>query len=111
MTSTDISPIQQLLSRLNLGSKLIYGDPVQKGQVTVIPVAKLKVGFGYGQGKKPQAVGEGGGAAMVASPIGYIEIHEKKAIFKPIRSFTLKSVLLTAGLTSFLILKLFRSKQ
>jgi uncharacterized spore protein YtfJ len=105
---TSLSPIRQLLSQVSLGSTLIYGEPVQNDHITIIPVSKVKVGFGYGQGRGAHSSGEGmgGGGGLIATPIGYIEIRGKKAVFKPIRPF-LKSII-AAGLTGLLLLTLLR---
>src|SRR6266542_3324131 len=51
----------------------VFGEPVQREGVTVIPVAKTRFGFGGG----------GGGGAAV-SPIGYIEVRDGSAEFKRI---------------------------
>jgi uncharacterized spore protein YtfJ len=53
--------------------KLIYGDPVTAGDRTVIPVARLRYGFGGGVGKTEEG-GGGGGGGVVAHPAGALEI-------------------------------------
>lgn len=76
-----------------LGSKAsvsaVFGEPVTHAGVTIIPVAKVGFGFGAGAGRGrkqaelAQASGGGGGAS--AAPVGYIEIKDGNAVFKPIR--------------------------
>ncbi len=39
-------PIDQLLQRLNVNS--VFGAPTQADNVTLIPVAQVTLGFGYG---------------------------------------------------------------
>ena len=62
----------------------IFGKPVKRDGVTVIPVARARWGFGGGSGVSPEGSGGGGGGAGMISPIGYIEVRETGAEFKPI---------------------------
>jgi uncharacterized spore protein YtfJ len=71
----------------------IFGEPVQREGVTVIPVAKARFGFGAGGGsgtREGQPAGEGsgggGGGGVAVAPIGYIEVHDGGAEFKRIRN-------------------------
>ncbi|MFE7276147.1 spore germination protein GerW family protein [Streptomyces sp. NPDC057623] len=65
----------------------VYGEPITADGVTVIPVAEVGFGFGGGAGREVGATktgeGEGGGAG--AKPLGYIEIPDGTATYKPIR--------------------------
>jgi uncharacterized spore protein YtfJ len=66
----------------------IFGEPVQREAVTVIPVAKARFGFGGGGGagarESDQGSGGGGGGGAVVSPVGYIEVRDSGAEFKRI---------------------------
>jgi uncharacterized spore protein YtfJ len=66
----------------------IFGEPVQREAVTVIPVAKARFGFGGGGGSgsldSDQGSGGGGGGGVAVSPVGYIEVRESGAEFKRI---------------------------
>lgn len=79
----------------------VYGTPVERGGVTVIPVAKVRWGFGGGMGRgsarggdqvQDEGSGEGGGGGVIASPVGYIEIRDDATSFHRIRE---RSVLLS----------------
>jgi uncharacterized spore protein YtfJ len=54
----------------------VFGEPVTRGDITVLPVAKVMSGAGGGSGRGPQtseAGGEsglGGGYGVVARPVG-----------------------------------------
>ena len=63
----------------------VFGEPVERGGITVIPVAKARFGFGGGggAGAHRSADGSGGGGAIV-SPVGYIELSHGGADFKRI---------------------------
>ncbi|MFD7052740.1 spore germination protein GerW family protein [Streptomyces mirabilis] len=68
---------------------VVFGEPIVSQDVTVIPVARIGFGFsGYtGQEVATAETGEdaaaGGGAE--AKPLGFIEIKEGKATYRPIR--------------------------
>ncbi len=94
------SPLDSLLERLaervggRAGVQIVYGEPVTRGEVTVIPVARVRWGFGGGGGtgtnKNPETgepqtgQGSGGGGGVDARPAGFIEIADGKATFQPI---------------------------
>jgi uncharacterized spore protein YtfJ len=58
--------------------KTVYGDPVTAGGRTVIPVAEIRYGFGFGGGrpKGDESAGGGGGGRVSARPRGALEITE-----------------------------------
>jgi uncharacterized spore protein YtfJ len=66
----------------------VFGEPVEREGITVIPVARARFGFGGGGGAgvqegKEGSGGGGGGGAMV-SPVGYIEVREGAARYRRI---------------------------
>jgi uncharacterized spore protein YtfJ len=82
----------------------VFGDPVQREGVTVIPVAKARFGFGGGGGSgtrqsDPEGMGSGGGGGggVAVAPIGYIEVHDGSAEFKRIRNASDVLALVAAG--------------
>jgi uncharacterized spore protein YtfJ len=66
-------------------AKAVFGEPVERGGITVIPVAKATWGFGGGSGADATQQGSGGGGGGWVVPIGYIEVRDDGARFKPIR--------------------------
>lgn len=74
-------------------AKAVFGDPVERQGVTVIPVARVRYGVGGGGGRGPgRRRGEGGeggpdqegyghGGGVQAGPVGYIELREGGASF------------------------------
>lgn len=97
-------------------AKRIYGDPVERDGITVIPVAKVGYGFGGGDGKKEKGEGMGGGGGLGIKPIGYIEIKNGETRFRPaLHPLTLVPAILAAAplilLTVWKITKLLRSKE
>ena len=84
--------VQMLADRVGLraGASAVFGEPVEADGVTVIPVAKVRWGFGGGggrgieEGSEKGEVGEGsgGGGGVIASPLGFIEIRDGRAEFR-----------------------------
>jgi uncharacterized spore protein YtfJ len=100
-----IEPTSTLLNRVGdnvigralsqTSAKTIYGEPVERGDCTVIPVgrASSRFGFGGGTGEGPAndkgvsaggGGGGGGGGSLDVKPIGYIEITATGSRFVPI---------------------------
>jgi uncharacterized spore protein YtfJ len=69
-----------------LGAAAVYGAPVERDGVTVVPVATARVGFGAGGGSDASEGqhGEGGGAGGITTPAGYIELKAGSSRFVPI---------------------------
>lgn len=80
--------IERLAARISsVNCNAIFQEPILHDGIKVIPVAKIRYGFGAGYGhKNPGDTGKGGGGGAVASPIGYIEIKNGKTVFKGIRA-------------------------
>ncbi|HEY8000444.1 MAG TPA: spore germination protein GerW family protein [Solirubrobacterales bacterium] len=79
--------VERLAKRTGASAKAsaVFGKPVEREGVTVIPVARARWGFGGGSGTSQEGSGGGGGGAGIVSPLGYIEVREGGAEFKPIR--------------------------
>ncbi|CAM3632939.1 spore germination protein GerW family protein [Pontibacter korlensis] len=81
--------VERLAEKLGTASKssTIYGEPVERDGVTVIPVSKAAYGFGGGEGTgtEKNGAGYGGGGGMALTPVGYIEIKEGNTRFRTIR--------------------------
>jgi uncharacterized spore protein YtfJ len=74
--------------------KKVYGDPVVIDGKTIIPVARVALGFGGGMGHKKMEgasghetgageAGEGAGGGVIAKPIGVVEISGQETKFIP----------------------------
>jgi uncharacterized spore protein YtfJ len=64
----------------------VYGSPVERGGVTVVPVAAARFGIGAGSGSDPKKrqEGEGGGGGGGIAPVGYIELKDGCSRFVPV---------------------------
>ena len=76
-----------VLARLQdlVGQALVYGEPVERGSVTVIPASMVLAGGGGGGGDdaKSGGSGEGGGMGLIARPVGAYVIHGNEVKWKP----------------------------
>lgn len=77
--AADATPADRLIERLaeligaKAGVRAVFGEPVQHGGVTVIPVARVRWGFGGGGGRSDAAPdgpasGSGGGGVSPRTP-------------------------------------------
>ncbi len=63
----------------------VFGDPIEKDGVTLVPVAMVMGGVGGGEGSSEQNdQGEGGGYGIVARPLGVYVIGVDGVRFKPV---------------------------
>lgn len=102
MAETDVgaAPKRNLVQRVaellseRANARLVYGEPVERGEVTVIPVARVRYGFGGGGGHKAGADaasrgdGEGGGGGLIATPAGFVVLRDGDATYRTIRDPT-----------------------
>ena len=93
---TAASPTATLLERLSqqltssATAQAVYGTPVERDSITIIPVAQARYGFGGGGGSGTKTGGATGGgmgtgAGVSLTPVGYIELREGRSRFVPIR--------------------------
>lgn len=63
----------------------VFGDPVERDGVTVIPVAKVRGGGGGGSGEGPEGRGKGwgGGFGVSATPAGVYVIRDGRVRWRP----------------------------
>jgi uncharacterized spore protein YtfJ len=103
--------VERVAERLGMhaSAKAVYGDAVEQEGVTVIPVAKVRFGFGGGSGRKDGKRGKGGGGGLQAAPLGYIEIKDGETQFKPIHDPVSVAALVAAGgFAGFMVLRSLR---
>ncbi|MHB1345547.1 MAG: spore germination protein GerW family protein [Thermoleophilia bacterium] len=112
-------PYKNFLDRMaervgsNARAEAVYGAPVERDGVTVIPVAKVRWGFGGGDGTSAgdgathgAGGGSGGGGGVTVSPLGYIEIAEGESRFRRIADpAALAPVVLAGGFVAWLLLR------
>ena len=69
-----------------LGTSTVYGEPIERDGVSIVPVAVARFGIGGGGGADPKKgqEGEGGGGVGTVAPVGYIELKDGRSRFVPI---------------------------
>lgn len=79
--------VEHLAHSLGVEAKAehVFGAPIERDGVMIIPVANARYGFGGGSGKKTGEEGAGGGGGMVIKPAGYIEVANGNTRYRPIR--------------------------
>ena len=98
----------------------VFGEPVERDGVTVVPVARVRYGVGGGGGRgagrkkkrdadgAEQEVGYGHGGGVQAAPVGYIEISGGKADYKriadPVRPLALLLLFPLVGVVCFALM-------
>lgn len=112
--STAATPVQSLIERLGqqlsttATAQAVYGTPVERDGITVIPVARARYGFGGGGGGGTEAgeaagSGLGAGAGVSLTPVGYIELREGRSRFRPIRSSVVPLVAVSGAIAWLLL--------
>ena len=62
----------------------VYGDPIERDEVLIIPAAAVKGGLGYGGGNDGDgAQGGGGGSGVSARPVGVYRISDGNVTWVP----------------------------
>ena len=79
--------VERLAQRLGVAADAshIFGAPVERDGLTVIPVARAVYGFGGGSGGREGEEGAGGGAGVALTPVGFIEMGGGAARFRRLR--------------------------
>jgi uncharacterized spore protein YtfJ len=102
--------VDELLSKLaeqvgaTFDASTVFGSPVEREGVTIVPVATARFGFGGGAGedRAKDQDGAGGGAGGTIAAAGYIELKDGRSRFvpaiQPARMFALTLGALLAGL-------------
>jgi uncharacterized spore protein YtfJ len=96
---------QRLLARMT-GARLCFGRPVAVGARTVIPVASVRTAGGFGLGNDAQSgqtAGAGGGGAIDARPVGFIEIGPDGTRFERIDDGRMALRAIAAGSIAVLV--------
>jgi uncharacterized spore protein YtfJ len=63
----------------------VFGEPVERDGVTVIPAASVRGGAGGGSGRKGEAgeEGDGGGVGLIARPAGAFVVKDGEVSWLP----------------------------
>ena|SRR5688572_1395602 len=95
-----------------VGAATVFGAPVERNGVTVVPVAVARFGIGAGSGSDPSKgqEGEGGGGGGIVAPTGYIELKDGRSRFVPVvHPARILALVLGAVIAGFAIMRPTRS--
>ena len=111
--------LERLANRIggSVRVKTIFGDPVEKDGVTVIPVARARWGVGGGSSsggntranQTGEGTGTGTGGKVTVSPAGYVEVKDGRARFHPIYDpANVTQIIVASGIVAVLVLRAVR---
>jgi uncharacterized spore protein YtfJ len=92
MTTTHNSAaLQDIRETIEKAAGKVFGEPIQREGMTVLPVASVATGGGGGGGARPtrkgetgaEESGEGGGFGLMAKPAGAFVIKEGSVTWNP----------------------------
>ena len=87
------------------GAQAVFGDPVERDGVTVVPVAQVMIGAGAGSGSSDEdGSGSGAGGGAMTRPLGYLEVRDGGATFVPLRPSWTNPAMMAASVLITLIL-------
>jgi uncharacterized spore protein YtfJ len=97
-TSPAMYAIEQSIGRVLSSGRVdaVFGEPIERGNVTVIPCAEVMVGLGMGSGVNPRSErtisgageGAGGGGGAKGRPVAVIVMSPNEVKVKPIVNVT-----------------------
>lgn len=98
--------LERVLERISqAGTRVVFGEPVERDGRTVITVARARYGFGGGSGTREGEGGDGAGGGVMADPVGYIELGPAGAEFRQVGDGRPSAAfLLAAGVSAFFLL-------
>ncbi|MBU2644173.1 MAG: spore germination protein GerW family protein [bacterium] len=74
-------------------SETVFGEPYKIGDVTMIPVNSVKVGFGFGSGDTKKMDGSGAGGGVLLTPVAFIVIKDEIVSIHNLGAGTIENVL------------------
>jgi uncharacterized spore protein YtfJ len=67
--------LDEIMERLSATTaESVFGEPITRGDRTIIPMAEVSAGFGFGLGSGPAGGGSGGGGGKRARPVGVVAL-------------------------------------
>jgi uncharacterized spore protein YtfJ len=91
----------------------VYGDPIERDGVVVIPAAAVRGGGGYGGGSDSDgAEGSGGGSGVTARPVGVYRIDDGEVTWIPAVDATRIAMIgQVVGIVALLVLRSILKKR
>ena len=75
-------------------SETVIGEPYIAGDVTLIPINSVKVGFGYGgAGSEKKSDSLGGGGGVLLTPVAFVIVKGGEVTIHSLNSGTIENVM------------------
>jgi uncharacterized spore protein YtfJ len=75
-------------------SETVFGEPYTLGEITLIPVNSVKVGFGFGAGDAKKKVdGSAGGGGVLLTPVAFLVVRDGDVSIHNLSAGTLENVI------------------
>ena len=77
--------VDEILSKAGSSAavKRVFGDPIERDGVMIVPVARVMQGGGGGSGRSEEGEGDGGGFGVIARPVGVYRIEDGRVSWVP----------------------------
>lgn len=85
----------------------VFGDPIERGDATIVPAAAVMGGAGGGEGGEGEAQGAGSGFGVRARPIGAYVIRNGEVSWRPAVDVMrlIMSGMVFAGVTMLVVMR------
>ncbi len=75
-------------------SETVFGEPYSLGDITLIPVNSVKVGFGFGKGDVTKKVdSSAGGGGVLMTPVAFVVVKGTDVTIHSLSAGTIENVL------------------
>jgi uncharacterized spore protein YtfJ len=106
---SDKSILENFLPQLKscIKSETVFGEPYTLGDITLIPVNSVRVGFGFGSGDASKNIdGSGGGGGVLMTPVAFLVVKEGDVSIHNLSAGTIENVMDKAPETFDRLLKI-----
>jgi len=98
MTDSNKGLLNDFLPQLKnlIQSETVFGEPYQIGEVTLIPVNSLRIGFGFGSkdlSNDPSKSGGGGGGGVVLTPEAFVVVKNGEVSIQTLGSGSIEHIM------------------
>mgnify|MGYP001546095073 CR=1 FL=1 len=101
--------VDEILSKAGSSGtvKRVFGEPIERDGVTIVPVARIMQGGGGGEGGNADSEGGGGGFGIIGRPVGVYRIEDGEVTWVPAVDVT--RIALGGQIVGIVALLVFRS--
>lgn len=75
-------------------SETVFGEPYTIGEVSIIPVNAVRVGFGFGEGDASKKIdGSGGGGGVLMTPVAFLVVKDDDVSIHSLSAGTVENII------------------